>query len=342
MDTALRRSPWLVFGVAAAAIVLASRAVIRSPAFHVHPAAFGAAVTADLTATAAAAYWVTVGRSRRFSPTAVLAIVVAGLVAARLLLPPEERALAAPAARAIAVILELGVVVAVGWVARRVAGAAPLRGDELAIEDVLWEASCRVAGRHWALEAAVGEATRIGMALPWRSAPHVPRGAAPFTVHRKAGLGALLFAIGLSAAAEVLATHALLGHWSVRAAWVPTALSVYGLVWLVGDFRAIRLRPMLLWPNELSVRVGLQWRGRIPLAEMTRVDLTADPRDRSRCAVLSPLGGPNIFVHLAHPVAIDGALGRTRQGSVIGLRVDEPEALRAAILARRPELGSPH
>lgn len=76
----------------------------------------------------------------------------------------------------------------------------------------------------------------------------------------------------------------------------------------------------------------------MPLSAVTRISAAIDPAERARCAVASPLGAPNLFLHLAAPVALEGVMGLRRRGDILGLRLDDSEGLRAAIAARRPEL----
>ncbi len=173
----------------------------------------------------------------------------------------------------------------------------------------------------------------------WRSAPHVPAGAAPFTVHRTCGLGAVFAGLVLASVAETLGAHFLIAQWSSRGAWLSTAASAYFVVWLLGDLRAMRLRPILLERDRLRVRIGLRWRAEVPLASIRKICAGPDPLRHRTCAVASPLGGPNLYLHLDGPAVLEGPLGLRRRGDCLGLRVDDPEALRRAIAERRPGVG---
>jgi hypothetical protein len=67
---------------------------------------------------------------------------------------------------------------------------------------------------------------------------------------------------------EAALVHLLVARWSVTVAWILTALSVYGAVWLVAVARSFSLRPVLLTGDELIVRAGLLWTVRIPRSQV--------------------------------------------------------------------------
>ena len=331
--------PWLAFALGAAAIVLASRAVVASPAFRARPGVIGLAVTLDLTLTTAAVAWVTLVRTRRLSAFSLVAVVSGGLWIAAVILPAGEGTAPSRLAR---IAVPSGELLLLLWLARavlRLRRTARAEGSDLPFEEVLRAAVRRVAGRHRGLDALVTELSFVAMALfSWRSAPHVPAGAAAFTVHRTSGAGAVLAALALASVGEAAGLHLLVAQWSPRAAWIATALSAYFLVWLAGDLRAMKLRPILLHGGVLRIRVGLRWRAEIPLASIRGICAGPDPLRHRGCAVASPLGGPNLYLHLDGPAELEGLLGLRRRGECLGLRVDDPAALRRAITERRPEL----
>ena len=72
-------------------------------------------------------------------------------------------------------------------------------------------------------------------------------------------LAGLLVLLGV----EIVGVHLLVSLASPTIAWVLTALSLYGVLWLVGDAQAARHRPILV--DRLLVRVGLRWTVEIPV-----------------------------------------------------------------------------
>lgn len=334
--------PWLACALGLTAVFVGSRAVVATSTFRARPGLLAVAVASDLTLTAAAVAWATLVRTRRISPLSLVAVISAGLWIATVLLPAEQGRAVSRLARAGLAAFEVLVLL---WVARAaVRGARAVRasGRELPLEEVAQEAARGAVGRHRGIDAVVTELSFLGMALfSWRAAPHVPRGAVAFPVHRTSGAGAVHAALALASAGEAAAVHLLVARWSPRAAWAATALAAYMLVWLVGDLRALALRPVLIDGDVLRVRIGLRWRAEVPLASIRAICPGPDPLGHRRCAVASPLGAPNLYLHLDRPAELAGILGLRRRGDSLGLRVDDPGALRSAITARRPELAPP-
>lgn len=78
----------------------------------------------------------------------------------------------------------------------------------------------------------------------------------------------------------------------------------------------------------------MRWRAEIPLRAIRAICAGPDPRGHPRAAIASPLGAPNLYLHLGAPVELEGLLGLRRRGDVVGIRVDEPERLRDLLAGR--------
>jgi hypothetical protein len=328
---AIRRHPLLSFGAAAAAVAALSRVALTSSAFARHPGALAFAVTFDLTVSATALFWLLAVRTGRFGPAAMVPVFCAGAALASLMVPSAQRAwpLRAGLLGEAAVAVALGVRVVRGRRALRAAGRA------VPFEDALEAAARAMLGSPRLAAAVASEAALLRFALfSWREAPHLPEGHRPFTGHRSNGLGAVIFALGLVTLAEAVGGHLLLSQWSSRAAWVATGLSLYGLVWLIGDYRAVLLRPVLLGAEALEVRIGLRWRATIPLDAIRQVCDGPDQARHRGAWRASALGQPLLYLHLSRPVEVRGLLGIRRQAEGVGLRVDEAEELRRLLRAR--------
>ena len=83
----------------------------------------------------------------------------------------------------------------------------------------------------------------------WRRAPHVPIGARAFSVHEQSGVAALFGMLAGVSVMEAALVHLIVMRWSTPAAWILTALSSYGAVWLIAMARAFVLRPCW-WKGE--------------------------------------------------------------------------------------------
>lgn len=162
--------------------------------------------------------------------------------------------------------------------------------------------------------------------------PHVPAGARTFAHERNGGLVAgLLIAI----AVETIPLHLFVAaRWGVTAAWVLTALSIYGALWLVGDYRAIAMRPIVVRDAEIVIRHGLRTEIAIPRSRIVRVDRPSWRRMPERAPDyldLSRPGEPNVVLELDAPVEVRLMFGMRRTVGRIGVRVAEADRFVATL-----------
>jgi hypothetical protein len=159
----------------------------------------------------------------------------------------------------------------------------------------------------------------------WRSRPHAPADAASFTHHRRSGHAAVVLAFGLVLLIEGVGVHLLLARWSALAAWIATAGTAYGALWLLADYRATVLRPILVDGRSLLLRVGLRFTLEVPIDGIASVErLRPDPgKDAVALPLLAP---PTHWVMLSEPRVAEGPYGLRRRVRAIGVAPDDPEA----------------
>ncbi|MCG6988040.1 MAG: hypothetical protein LJF06_07655 [Gemmatimonadetes bacterium] len=160
--------------------------------------------------------------------------------------------------------------------------------------------------------------------------------AAAFTYHRKTAYGTIVLALLMVTAAEVVSVHLLVRLWSPRVAWLLTGVGLYGALWLYGDWRACRLRPVTVDGETLRVRFGLRWQLDIPIDAIRSIRAPTTPERATRGGVdlrLTLPGAPWRVLELNRPVEANGIYGRTRRVSVLGLALDDFDGLSAALEA---------
>lgn len=331
MNALRQRSPLLMFALLAAAVcaaeLLAARQVAASPA----PGVLAAAILFDLAVALPAAYWWFFVRGR--APLLRVAPAVAlGLAVAWAILPAEGRGVFASAHL---VLIPLEVAVA-GMVVRALFRS--LRSSEGDAIERISAAAHAVVPYRAAAAAVAYEITLVYLALlAWRARPSVPPGAAAFSAHRRSGYTGLVFAVVVASVVEGVVLHLLVARWSVAAAWVLSAISAYGAVWMVGDLQAIRLRPTLVTPDALAVRVGLRWNARLPWSEIASVEprgRTPFPRRAAGHLRATPMGEPSFVITLRNPVRVSGPYGITRTVTRIGVTVDDVRGFETAVHER--------
>lgn len=347
MTALLRDRPRLVFAGLAATALLVEAWVVGSAGFAARPGVVGTAVTIDLLVVLPV-LWSWLGIRRGGAPAwSLVPVLVACGAAAALLLPAEGEVVLAPLLR-LAPLLEAAVLLWLGLRARRVLEACRASSEPDAVAR-LREGLTAVFGGHPGFRVLADELTTIRY-LVRPPEDQLPPGAAVFGYHRTSGWGAVVAALALAVAAEAVAVHALVARWSAGGAWVLTALSAYGLLWLVADWRATRHRPLLLAGGRLWLRAGLRWTAEVPLARVAEVHRVsrwrgdaadaagaggagaAAPEDRLDLPVV---GGVDLVLGFDRPVEVHGPFGVRRAVRRVGVAADEPEALLRALEPER-------
>ncbi len=124
---------------------------------------------------------------------------------------------------------------------------------------------------------------------------------------------------------ETVPLHFLVQQWSAVAAWLLTGLSLYTLLWLLGDYQALRLKPIRFTATHLRLYAGLRWQANIALED---VAATA-PADAASHTCFNSSSKPQLYLHLKRPVPVFGLFGRRTDVTCIGVQVDDPERFRA-------------
>lgn len=162
-------------------------------------------------------------------------------------------------------------------------------------------------------------------------------GTETFSYHRRCGYGAILAGLMLAGAVELTALHFLLVRWHPAAAWVHFALAGYGLIWFLGDYRAILRRPLELSEEGLRLRCGIRWNGQVAWEQIADWE-TLSWRDEAPSGTtyrsLAVFGKPYYLLRLTEPVELIGPYGLRQQVSSIGLDVDDRQRFEK-VLSRR-------
>lgn len=127
---------------------------------------------------------------------------------------------------------------------------------------------------------------------------------------------------------EMPVAHLLLHFmWSPTAAWFASVLSVWSLIYLVGEYRATLVRPVSLGSDQLTIRCGvLSTDALIPWDQIRSIEKNAQPvRRQPGVRRYKQMGELNIAIHLQPGVMLPDMLGREKPVSTIYLGLDEPD-----------------
>ena len=169
-----------------------------------------------------------------------------------------------------------------------------------------------------------------------RKSPTVSDGEA-FSYGKADGSASALLALFIISWMEPPIDHLVIHIWSHTAAWVITALSVYGSLLLIAEYRATRLRPTTLDAETLHIRRGLMISGGdidLPRNKIARITMHRGTVDRKlphvavRAGILAE---PNLCIELSEPIMIANVFGRKKQVTQIYLGLDDAQKLIAIL-----------
>lgn len=310
--TATLRKPLPLFALAATTIAVVCVTITRSHAFATHADVLAWGITFDLTLTIPLLYYLFVVRTGAARAITIAPVFAVGALIAALALPRtnqqflhELRFLVAP----------LEVVTIVLLVQRIRRGATD---------------------GNFVLAIATSEAAVLWYALGgwWRHAD-VPPNAQAFTVHRRTGWGSIVAALMLVIVAESIALHLFVQMWSARAAWLFTALDLYGVAWLIGDYNALRLRPSYVLGDALHVRYGLRSTVTVTRDRIVSCEAIRSEAEWKRPGVLkvAMLDAPRLLIRLREPAVARGLLGLRKTIDAIAISPDDDGAAIATLLS---------
>lgn len=332
----LRPRPVAFFSLSAAIVATACAAIVRSHLFAASPDVAAWGVTFDLTLTIPIIYYMVVVRRGVARALSIAPVFAAGATLAALLLPRGQQQFLHDL-RFVAAPLEI---VTIALIAGRIrALRRNPRSPSADPADSIAVATAQVFGTTALSRIVASEVAVLWFALSgWNRQPAVPAGATKLTVHERSGWGSVVVCIVVLIAAESIGVHLLVQMWSIRAAWIVTALDVYGLLWLVGDYHALRLRPSFVSDGELRIRHGLRWTATVPLAAISSVTRVASESDWRRRDVLklALLDEPRYVVQLDGPYTAQGIAGLRKSFNAIAIAPDDEGVLSALRCACAP------
>jgi hypothetical protein len=165
----------------------------------------------------------------------------------------------------------------------------------------------------------------------WRQKPFVPAGAQGFSYHKKNGYAGILYTLARMSLVEMVAIDFLIRVSHPTAANIVLAADLFAALWLLGFARAVQLRPILVTPNEMRLRMGLQWSLDIPMSNIESVEygrVKAPPKKTPGYLRMAPQ--PNVVLTLREPMTARGVYGMKRQVDRVGLAIDDLKTFQTA------------
>ena len=167
----------------------------------------------------------------------------------------------------------------------------------------------------------------------WRKKPYVLPGEKAFSYHNAGGYMNMMLGLALAFPVEIVSVHMLVSQWSIAAAFVVTVLSVYAVVWLVGDARARIMRPNTVGADYVRLECGIQMQAKILFADIDRICFSeSDIRDIEKSDKLNygTFYQANAWIVSKRPITVRTMLGK-KQVRAIGVSLDDPRAFASVL-----------
>lgn len=316
--------------------LLGVAAVCTAPSHAAREALAGYAFPIDCMLILPALFYFAVVRRHGLSPLLVLpAMWIGGALAAYFAQGGEMKVVAGLGTCALVVEVAIAVRETVRF-------ATLFRAERAASEDVrdwFFAPFLQMIRSARAAALATNEIAMIYYALfSWRrSAQEMPGEA--FSYHKNSGYSAFMAGMMLVVPVEVIVMHLLVSQWSEAAAWILTSLSLYAVLWLIGDCRASVLCPIIIGEQVLEIRSGLRFSADVPLAAIASLDRKPPHDDKRRIVDLGMMGCERIWLVFAAPLEVATALGGVKEVDAIGISVDDRMRFERVLEAAFPSVG---
>ena len=160
-----------------------------------------------------------------------------------------------------------------------------------------------------------------------------------FTYHRNAEYQGVFFLIVHALAIEVIAVHVIALQFSHILAWILTTLDVYALLFVIADYQAIRITPVILDEKGVHVQKGLRFHAFIPyekISGITKNEKTSKVVSKDKKSLNLTLGGledslPAFVIHFDEEIEAYSLFGIRKQIDKLYVSVDENAMFQQAL-----------
>lgn len=338
-----RKTGFSLFIIAAVALCTIELWVANSPYFPHNTTVLAFAITADLLLGIPLLFYGLVVRpnhlpSITLAPVFLLAVVIAGYI-----LPSTGRSYL-DMAKTLVPLIELTILCVVVWKSRDIyQHYRHARAQRIYFIDALETSVHSTFGNYPAVKLLTIELSLIFLAFFGFFLKFTTRNSQDkiFTYHRKSLYPAIFLVLVLLIILETISLHLLIQRWNSLVAWILTGLSIYSIFWIIGDFNAIRLHPIVLGSETLYLRSGFRWNVTVRLMDIA--DLQTPKRNDAKSPdylSFALAGEPHMVIVLKQPVHVKGLFGMDKEVSRIGLFLDDVATFRAALDQRRQAIQS--
>jgi hypothetical protein len=328
--------PYLWLAIILALFLSVEYWIVQSIFFHRNPDLISIGVAIDLTLGIPALFYFILVRPRKYSLLILFPVFGLSLLIATMMIPSRHQDFLSYEKK----IIPLFEIVVIAYVFTRIRKVrqryTEIKAREYFFLDAVRQAVSDVFNDNKAINILLTELLLMYLAVfGWfkkfqGTSVDVPA----FSYHRKSSYPTILVVMIALLCIETAALHIMVLHWSRIAAIILTGLSIYSLLWLIGDFHAIRLQPVLVTQDNIELRIGIRWKATILISSVASVDAGSGPPRNTKGYVRASVLGARVVLSLNQPVTVKGLFGMQRIVSKIGLSVDDVDGFRDEILKR--------
>ncbi|WP_027955927.1 hypothetical protein [Halobacillus kuroshimensis] len=154
-----------------------------------------------------------------------------------------------------------------------------------------------------------------------------------YTFHQDGAYTGVFFMLVHAMLIEIIAVHLMVAQFSHTAAWIVTALDVYALLFIIADYQAIRLSPIVLDRHGIHFQKGIRAFGSVPWEKVEGLYNNDQPAEADSIE-LAFYGlekeTPPYVIRLKDPVTIRRPFGMKKNVTSIYLKVDDAAAFQEA------------
>lgn len=202
-------------------------------------------------------------------------------------------------------------------------------------DEALHASMAKVFGTHRILKLFFSEISIFLYAfLGWVLKPSTHKGTL-FTYHKTTQYTAFFWVMFISTLITTPVFHFFLTQWNEVIAWIITGATIYGLIWLYGDYNMVKHKPIVLLEDKLLIRIGIRWKADIDVSNIESIETSVSEEAEEEYTNISILATEkNIFINLHEPIVVEGIFGIKKTTSKIALYVDEADKFRKYILSK--------
>ncbi|MBK7994735.1 MAG: hypothetical protein IPK14_15545 [Blastocatellia bacterium] len=169
----------------------------------------------------------------------------------------------------------------------------------------------------------------------WRK-PLIESNTTTFSYYKNNAYFAIFIGLILLLIVESIVAHFFLAKFDTTLAWVASLASIYTILWLWGDFQAIRLNPIAINDQELKLNAGLRWQISVPremIKEVIDISKAGKLTERKDYLSMTIAGEPELVIVLEEPLKAKGLFYLTKECKYIGIFVDDLPAFKQTLMA---------